>query len=249
MDPATFAVAILVAMRLLPAALTIPVLGGPLAPWPARIALTAMAALALALVQPPEVAAAVARAPTGALIALALKELAIGAVLALIAAVPFLAADTAGRWIGHALGNADPATAGPVGPTRTTGLLTSLLAVLVFFGIDGHILVIEALAGSYDAFPLTAGVSRAWALREVLAAAIGFLAAAVALAAPALVAAALVDLVLGLAARTGAPLPAAAALRSAALIAFLGASLVLLAVAISRGFAASFATLSAALGA
>jgi flagellar biosynthetic protein FliR len=248
-DPSVFAVALLIALRLLPAALTIPVLGGPLAPWPARLALTAMAALALALVQPPEVAALVARAPAALLVALALKELAIGAVLALIAAVPFLAADTAGRWIGTALGGADAsAPAGPVGPTRTTGLLTSLLAVLVFFGIDGHLVVIEALAGSYQAFPLTAGLSRAWAIREALAAATTFLAAAVALAAPALVAAALVDLALGLAARTGAPIPAAAALRSAAVVAFLGASLVLLAVAMSRGFAASFAVLSSALG-
>lgn len=250
MDPATFAVALLVGLRLLPAAMTIPVLGGPLAPWPARLALTAMAALALALVQPPEVAAAVAQAPTVALVAIAAKELAVGAVLALIAAVPFLAADTAGRWIGHALGGADASpAAGPLGPTRTTGLLTSLLAVLVFFGIDGHLVVIEALAGSYHALPLLDGLGRAWATREVLAAVTTFLAAAVALAAPALVAAALVDLVLGLAARNGARISGAAALRSAAVVAFLGASLVLLAVAMSRGFAASFATLASALGA
>jgi len=246
-DPGVLAVALVVALRLLPAALTLPVLGGPLAPWPARLALTAMAALALALVQPPEVAAAVARAPALALVAIAVKELAVGAVLALIAAVPFLVADTGGRWIGHALGHADVAAAGPVGPTATTGLLTSLLAVLVFFGIDGHLVVIEALAGSYDALPLLAGLPGDVAARDVLAAITGFLAAAVALAAPALVAAALVDLVLGLAARSGARIPAAAALRSAALVAFLAASLLLLAVAISRGLTASFETLGSAL--
>jgi flagellar biosynthetic protein FliR len=245
-DPATFAVALLVAMRLLPAALTIPVLGGPLAPWPARLALTAMAALALALLQPPATLATIAHAPAALLVVLALKELAVGAVLALIAAVPFLAADTAGRWIGQTLGADSPAL-GPTGPTQTTGLLTSLLAVLVFFGIDGHLVVIEALAGSYDALPLTAGLSRTWAFREVLAAVVTFLAAAVALAAPALVAAALVDLALGLAARTGAAIPGAAALRSAALVAFLAASLLLLAVAMSRGLSASLATLAAAL--
>jgi flagellar biosynthetic protein FliR len=248
-DPATLAVALLIALRLLPAALTIPVLGGPLAPWPARLALTAMAALALALVQPPEVAAAIAATPTAGLVAIAIKELAVGAVLALIAAVPFLAADTAGRWLGIALGSADASPAfGPVGPTRTTGLLTGLLAVLVFFGIDGHLVVIEALAGSYRTFPLLDGFDRGWAAREALAAIVTFLAAAAALAAPALVAGALVDLVLGLAARSGAAVAGAAALRAAALVAFVAASLILLAVALSRGLVASFETLRSALG-
>ena len=235
----TVVVAALVALRLLPSALLLPVLGGPLAPWSARAALTGMAALALALVQPPEVAAAVARTPLLGLAAIGIKELAVGSVLALVAAAPLLAADVAGRWIGGAIGPADAsAAAGVAGPTRSTGLLTSLIAVLVFFAIDGHLIVIGALARSYDAAPLLGSFDRAAATREVLAAILSLLAAATALAAPALVAGALVDLALGLALRAGvgggAGVAGVAGVRAAAVVAFVAAGLALLAVAIAH---------------
>jgi flagellar biosynthetic protein FliR len=239
---------VLIAMRLAPSAVLLPVLGGPLAPWSARAALTAMAAIALALVQPPEVAAAVAKLPLFGLAAIAVKELAVGAILALIASAPFLAADTAGRWIGAAVGPLDARAAGVAGPTRTVGLLTSLIAVLVFFAIDGHLVVIGALAQSYDALPLLGGLSRQAAQREVLGAVVTLLGAAVALAAPSLVAAALVDLVLGLATRgAGAIAGGATALRGAVVVAFVGAGLGLLAVAISRDLSTAGATFANAL--
>jgi len=236
MDPGFVVVAALVALRLLPAAIALPVLGGPLAPWTARLALTAMAALALAAVQPATVTAAVAGLPAAGLIAIGLKELAIGAVLALVVAVPFLAADAAGRWIGVAIGApGGGAVLGPAGVTSPVGLLATLLAVLVFVGIDGHLIVIEALARSYEALPLLGGLDRDAAAHEVLGAATGFLAAAVALAAPALVAAALVEVGLGLVARTGGVSAALGALRGAAVVAFVAASLLVIAGVLARG--------------
>jgi flagellar biosynthesis protein FliR len=226
------ALAVLVAMRLVPSALLLPVLGGPLAPWTARLALTAAAALGLALVQPPEAVAAAAATPAAGLVALAVKELAVGAVLALVAAAPLVAADVAGRWIGGAVGGAE-ATAGP---------LTSLLAVVVFFGIDGHLIVIGALATSYDAVPLLGGLDRAAAADQVLAAVVALLAAAIALAAPSVVVAGLVEAGVGLAARAGglgAGAGAAAAVRAAAVIAFVAASATLLAVTLAGGLGAA----------
>jgi flagellar biosynthesis protein FliR len=237
-EPGLPVVALLVALRLVPVALAAPVLGGPLAPWSVRLVLTAMAALALAAVQPPEVVAAAAGLPAGALAALAVKELAVGALIALIVAIPFGAADTAGRWIGAALaapGAEAPGLDAPAETGRRLGVLTTLLAVLIFFAIDGHLRVIEALAAGYQAVPLLAGPGGAAAGGPALAAIAGFLGAAVALAAPALVAAALVELVLGLAGRAGARIRAAAALRGAALVAFVAAGLSFLALAIARG--------------
>ena len=249
MGPEVLGVAALVALRLVPAAMLVPVLGGPLAPWSARVALVAMAALALAAVQPPAVAGAVGAMSIAGWIAIAVKELAVGAVLAIVVAVPFLAADAAGRWIGGAIGGDDARVAGVGGPTSATGALVSLLAVLVFFGIDGHLIVIGALAGSYEVVPLTGGFDRVAAAREVLAAAAGFLGAAVALAAPALVAGALVELAVGVVARSGAPLAGAGALRGAAVVAFVGASLLVLAGALAHGTGAAARALGGVLAA
>jgi type III secretory pathway component EscT len=217
------AVAILVGLRLLPAALLLPILGGPLAPWSARLALVAAAALGLAAAQPPEVAATIAAIPGPGLVALGAKELAVGAVLALVAAVPLIAADTAGRWIGGAI-HPSAATSG--------GHVIGLLAVVLFFGVGGHRIVVEALAGSYQSVPLTAPFDRDLAATQALGAIVALFAVAVALAAPSLVVGALVEVTIGLAARAGhlrAGAGAAAGLRGAAVVAFLAASLLLLA--------------------
>ncbi len=241
-------VAVLIALRLVPAALLLPVLGGPLAPWSARLALIGMAAAALALVQPPEIVTAVAGLPLAGLVAIAVKELAVGAVLALIVAVPFLAADTAGRWIGAGAGGLGAGGVGPTGPTSSTGLVVSLLAVVVFFGVGGHLVVISAMAGSYDALPLTGGIDREVASRELGVAVTSLLGAAVALAAPALVVAALVEVALGLVARaSGGPFTSGAgALRAAAVVAFFGAGLLLLSIALARGVGDAAHTMAAA---
>ncbi len=249
MTPGTLIVVVLVGLRLVPMTL-VPVWGGPLAPWPARVALAALGAIALALVQPPAVTVAATALPTGALIAIALKELAVGAVLALIVAVPFVAADLAGRWIGGAIGLDGDEAAGPSGPTSAGGAFIGLLAVVIFFGLDGHLVVAGALAGSYQALPLLGGFERGAAAREVLGAVALLFAAGVALAAPALVAAALVEVGLGVVGRGGAAGVTAGlgALRGAAIVGFLAASLWVLAVALADGGLAALRTLEGAIG-
>ncbi|MCB9564329.1 MAG: flagellar biosynthetic protein FliR [Kofleriaceae bacterium] len=247
MDPGTPLVVALVALRLVPMAM-VPVWGGPLAPWSTRVALAALGAVALAVLQPPAAAATIATLPAAALVAIGLKELAIGAVLALVVAVPFIAADMAGRLMGGAVGGAlDGDAAGPGGPTSTGGLLVGLLAVLVFFAVDGHLIVVTALAGSYRVLPLLGGLDRVGATHQVLAAVAALFAAGVALAAPALVAAALVEVALGLIGRAwGGAAARLTALRGAAVLAFVAAGLWVLAIALADGGGAAARSLDGA---
>jgi len=146
----------------------------------------------------------------------AARELAIGASLGLIAAMPLLAAAAAGRLVDFA------------GQARGSyGALFSILAAAVFVGIDGHVAVIEAIGDSFRAVPAIAG-----AQPGARAAIGGLVGAAVRLAIPWLVTAAVVEIAVGVGARVGsraalhapigAAVPAALVMMTAALVATLG---------------------------
>jgi flagellar biosynthesis protein FliR len=132
---------------------------------------------------------------------LALRELVIGATLGIVAAVPLLAAITAGRLVDLA------------GTGKAQGAYSALFGVLasaVFVGIDGHVMVIESIVTSHQQLP---------ALATTQADVIGTLAAlvptAVRLALPWLVTAAVVQVAAGagvrVAARAAANVPGAVA--------------------------------------
>lgn len=154
-------------------------------------------------------------------------ELAIGAALGVMAAMPLLAASTAGRLVDLA------ATGRAQGPY---GLLFGVLAAAVFVGIDGHVGVITAIVDSHDALR-----SIGAAQPRVLAAIVQLVPAAVRLAVPWLVTAAVVQIAVGagvrLAARAGAHVPAAAAVPAALVMmtASLVATLAIAMAAILRG--------------
>lgn len=157
----------------------------------------------------------------------AVHELAIGAALGVMAAIPLLAASTAGRLVDLA------ATGRAQGPYS---LLFGVLAAAVFVGIDGHVGVITAIIDSHDALP-----SIDVAQPRVLAAIVHLVPAAVRLAVPWLVTAAVVQIAIGagvrLAARAGAHVPAAAAVPAALVMmtASLVATLAIAMAAIMRG--------------
>jgi flagellar biosynthesis protein FliR len=139
-------------------------------------------------------------AVSAASIDIAARELAIGAALGVLAAVPLLVAATAGRL-------ADIAAWGrPRGPYE---LLFGVLAAAVFVAIDGHVAVIRALVESQRALPAL-DATRA----GVLASIARLIPAAVRLAVPWLVTAAVVQIAVGtsnrLAGRASASLPTSA---------------------------------------
>jgi type III secretory pathway component EscT len=160
-------------------------------------------------------------------VAVAVHELAIGAALGVLGAVPLLAAGAAGRLV-------DVAAAGRAsGPY---GTLFGMLAAVVFVGIDGHVAVLTAIVDSHDTLSALPA-----AQPRVLAAIGALVPAAIKLAVPWLVTGAVVHIAIGvgvrLAARAGAHAPVGAAapaaivMMTASLVALLAISMV----AITRG--------------
>ncbi len=89
------------------------------------------------------------------------------------------------------------------GQTTVLSTLLNLSAALVFFAINGHHLLIQALASSYTVFPLTAGsgsalVGGSGLARVVIGGAGHIFTIALRVSAPAVVGLLLVDLILGL---------------------------------------------------
>jgi len=214
----------LVAARLAPVTLLVPAFGGARVPLWLRLGL---AALLAALVAP-----VIAAAPEARPALLIPKELAVGVVLAVLAAVPF--------WAAQAAGAVADAGAGLGG--RLADLML-LFAAVVFFSVDGHLLLVRALAASYDAVPLAATPPLGPAVTSaVIDSTAHLVLAAVGLAAPVLAALLVADVGLALAARPGrgiAVSDAATALRGYAAAFAVLASLGALALAIrgELGFA------------
>lgn len=145
---------------------------------------------------------------------LAFHELAIGAALGVMGAMPLLAASAAGRLV-------DLAASGQAqGPYST---LFGVLAAAVFVGIDGHVAVMRAIADSH----VTTSALTATQTNVVLVLA-KLIPAAVRLAIPWIVTAAVVNISVGIgsrvAGRTGASIPGTAAVPAA--IVMMTASLV-----------------------
>ena len=117
------------------------------APAVVRAALGLGLAALIASSLPVATIAQVAALGVPARLALAVREAAIGGVIAVVAAVPVMMADAAGRL-------ADLARGGEGDPLAR---LTRAAALVVFFGIGGPLAIARALADSYAALPLAAG--------------------------------------------------------------------------------------------
>lgn len=161
----------------------------------------------------------------------AARELVVGATIGVLAALPLVAAATAGRLV--------DLTSARRGPYAT---LFGVLAAAVFVGIDGHVAVVRAVVESFATVPAFAaagdgvGPATVTATARVLGALGALVPAAVTLAVPWLVTAAVVELAVGvgtrLAARAGAHAPSAAAV-PAALVMMTATLVATLAVAIA----------------
>jgi type III secretory pathway component EscT len=99
----------------------------------------------------------------GDLVAVEASELALGAALGLMAAVPLIAAQTAGRLVDIA------------GQQKTYATLFGVLAAAVFVGIDGHVAVVTAIVESHVRLPAVAAARPAvmTALASLVPAAVG----------------------------------------------------------------------------
>jgi type III secretory pathway component EscT len=174
--------ALLAALRLLPVAIASPFLGGPLVPPVVRVALGAGLGIAGASLLPPG-----GDVPSGlALGAAAAREVALGAVLAVLAAAPVEAARAAGRLADTFRG----ATLAElhVSPIRqresASGDLLAHGVVVLAAWAGGDRLVVAGLIGSFAVVP-PGGLFALAAAREVaLAGAAEVIACAVAVGAP-----------------------------------------------------------------
>jgi flagellar biosynthetic protein FliR len=139
----------------------------------------------------------------GQLLAASLKELALGATLALGILTAFAAISMAGRFIDVQVGFGIAQVFDPV-TQRQVPVLTSAfdkLGVIVFFLVDGHHALLRGLAYSLDRFPL----GRTWPLEAaaplVIKQVVGLFALALGLAAPVVICLLMVELALGVVAR------------------------------------------------
>ncbi len=139
----------------------------------------------------------------------AARELVLGAALGVIASLPLVAAATAGRLVDRvsAFGQLGTAAGGPY------AALFAVLAAAVFVGLDGHVMVIRAVLDSHRALP--SGSALVPTTSGVLATLGALMPAAIRLAIPWLLTAAIVELAAGagvrVAGRSGRFVPAAAA--------------------------------------
>ena len=141
----------------------------------------------------------------GQLVMAAAAELALGAALGLVAAVPLVAARMAGQLVDVA------------GQQKTYATLFGVLAAAVFVGIDGHVAVVSAIVESHARLPVGGGV--AGLQPQVVGALAALVPAAVRLSVPWLVTVAVVQVAIGagvrVAGRAGVHAPSAAAVPAA----------------------------------
>jgi len=144
-----------------------PGLGGQQVPLQARVALTALLAIALA----PGVT--LPDGPGAGLLAVVVRETAIGLALGLAARAVIAGAELAGHLCSQQIGFSYAATIDPEGGARNTALasLYGLLATFTWLAIGGHHLLIRALDASYTGLPIGSGgidPSLVASVREVL---------------------------------------------------------------------------------
>jgi type III secretion protein SpaR/YscT/HrcT len=197
------------AMRTIPIAILIPAFGGHNVPAQVRMGLgLAMATLCLPTILPalPE------RDSTFFWILLLAREVAVGFTVGFVGSSVFRAAESAGRLIDTLRGANMAEVISPVSEDRASpmGDILLLLAVVIFLEMGGVGFVAMALARSYEAVPLDfsgTAQSLGGAARLVIITTAMLLESTLALAAPAVVALFVADLVLGAIARMAPQIP------------------------------------------
>lgn len=170
---------------------------------PARIRLLFVLALSVSLVSALAVTPPVSVHSLGGLVTAAIGELLFGALLAFGLFAAFAAFQLAGRMLDLQMGFGvasliDPATRAQ---SPLLGTLLNLIAVAVFFAVDGHLMIIRGLAFSIDHLP-PGSTFAAIDTGAVVAQFGGMFVYALALAAPVLIVLFLVDVAMAVMART-----------------------------------------------
>ncbi len=140
--------------RIVPLVAIVPFLGAKNVPRPVKM----MFAIALCMIFLPQNLLTIkANIPYNMTFVLYLaKELLIGAVLAILASIPFFIAQMAGTLIDHSRGSSalqvtDPTTQSQTGPI---GVLYNYVLIAIFFSLGGPFLFFNALADSYALIPV-----------------------------------------------------------------------------------------------
>ncbi|MDQ7778497.1 MAG: flagellar biosynthetic protein FliR [Planctomycetota bacterium] len=141
----------------------------------------------------------------GVFVVAVLSEMGIGAIIGFVASLFFAAVQSAGMIVDQELGFSLANVLDPVSNEQVSiiGHLKNILALLVFLGINGHHLLLEALTRSFSVVPLM-GLRFSKVLQNLVTvhAAGALFEIAVQLAAPVLVAVFLATVALALVART-----------------------------------------------
>jgi flagellar biosynthetic protein FliR len=140
---------------------------------------------------------------SGAGLALLVQNILIGVMLGFAVRLIFAALELTGELIGLQMGLSfagffNPATGMA---QNAVGSFMSLLALLMFIAIDGHLMLLHALAESFRLFPLTAGAGMPMSFEEIVRAGGHMFAIALTLALPFLAVMLLTNVVLGVLAR------------------------------------------------
>jgi flagellar biosynthetic protein FliR len=167
--------------------------------FPVRLRIAAALAIAAAVAA----AGGPAPPPTGTAIVIAsLEQAAIGLAIGFVAQLAFAAASLAGELVGLQMGLGfgtlfDPAGAGQ---TPSVGAFFTIAALLLFLGMDGHLVLIQVVAESYRELPPGSLVGRLDPARLAAAGGTVF-SAGLSIAMPALVGVLLANLAFGFIAR------------------------------------------------
>jgi flagellar biosynthesis protein FliR len=169
---------------------------------PARIKVALAVGIALVLA-PTLPTPPITDALSGAGIALLVQNILVGLMLGFAVRLVFAALELAGELIGLQMGLSFAGFFNPAsGMTQNAiGSFMSLLALLMFIAIDGHLMLLHALAESFRLFPLTGGGALPLALDDLVRLGSGMFAIALSLALPFLAVMLLTNVVLGVLAR------------------------------------------------
>jgi flagellar biosynthesis protein FliR len=140
-------------VRILALVSTAPVLGDPVVPRQIKVALAALLAIVLAPALGTATAVPIVSAAGVWIVA---QQVLVGVAMGFCMRLVFAAVQAAGEYIGLQMGLSfasfyDPASGGQ---TVVVARLLNLLAVLIFLALDGHLLLIAALAHSFETLPV-----------------------------------------------------------------------------------------------
>ena len=187
-------------VRVLALFATAPLLGHAAIPLRVKVAL----GVAVSVVLMPNIATPpLTDALTGAGLALLTQNILVGLVIGFTVRIVFAAFELAGELVGLQMGLSFGGFFNPASGSTENALATfmSLLALLCFLAIDGHLMLIHALAESFRVFPLTNTGSVPLDFMRLVSLAADMFAIALSLALPFIAVLLLINIVLGVLAR------------------------------------------------